>query len=924
MKTGSELFMPVERVAFAALALLLVLLVSSVSLQRSADNNYADAALAADRITRQIFEQIGVVTGITTSLSVLQQVASDVGGDELDVYAQGAFEASGIIASIGRYDRVVLEELDYFSAQMAERGVYRFEIKDLDAEGTRTLIGAREIYHPVVRVYPFSPRLSTLVGVDLSTSSTLGKALKAATAANLSALSSYPAGWPRSGDLVLVHPTYLGRYVPESSEERELQSNGGFFAELDLNQLLHSVAGAEPTLTLELQFIDPIQSSVQTLASVEAVAGGQKYLRTIFSGFRGHISPQIGLGALTLTMVAADGLSLAALEQAALHALLAVAAMMLIIVLVRARRLSDIRNAAIERSLAREKEIALITLEAIGDAVVTADSDGVISYVNPATETLLNMKSAQLVGEKVQTRIHFQAESLDDQAGQADSFSLDAAMQQPAQLKLPDLKVLDSTRQPVHVDSVLTPFGGTESVENGTVLVMRDVSTERELSRELEYRATHDTLTRLSNRYLFELRLGEMVTASIEQHEQHAICYIDLDQFKIVNDTCGHSAGDKLLVQVAAALKSNVRQDDIIARLGGDEFGLLIRHCDEDSAESIARRVHDLFQDFYYQDEEQLFAIRASIGFVFIAGQYSGVEEVLAAADLACYSAKDRGRNELHIYRPGCEQTSSRKGEMLLLPKLQNALRCDNFCLFVQPIAKIEADTLIEDQHYEILLRMVEDDGRLVTPFQLILAAERYDLMRDIDRWVIDRAFRSIAQLAAARDGVVPTFSINLSGQSTVDAELIGFIGGKLAQTGIDPRKLCFEVTETSAIANMQHAVGLLDFLHELGCTLALDDFGSGVSSFGYLKKLPVDYLKIDGQFVRDIENCDVNREMVRCIQRVAKLLEIETVAEFVENAGIVDQLRLLDIDYAQGYHISKPFAFEDLHTLSAQSSQAA
>ena len=317
-------------------------------------------------------------------------------------------------------------------------------------------------------------------------------------------------------------------------------------------------------------------------------------------------------------------------------------------------------------------------------------------------------------------------------------------------------------------------------------------------------------------------------------------------------------------------------------------------------------------------------SIRASIGHVSINAEYSDISDVLAAADIACYSAKDMGRNSLHVFRPECQETSERQGELAMLPKLQNALEIDKFVLFVQPIAQILPEGIDDTVKYEILLRMEDDDGSLLTPFRLISAAERYDLMKDIDRWVINRALIHIASLKNFFGVDLPMFSINISGQSAIDPEFGEYLLSKLQKTGVAPDKICIEITETSAMGDLTRAQRLLEFLHEIGCKVALDDFGAGECSFGYLKNLPVDYLKIDGQFVKDVDTCDVHKEMLRFSQRVANLLDIETVAEFVENESILACLREMGMNYAQGYHISKPFNITELHQLAVPVDKAA
>ena len=804
---------------------------------------------------------------------------------------------SASITTIGRFDRIRREEIDSFSDLMSERGIYNFKIKSLGADGAFAYSGSREFHNAVVSINPFTPASARLIGVDLSHDEALGDSIAEAMRSTQPVLIQHPTGWPKAADAILIMPTYAGRYTPESEQSRVSQTDGGYFFELSMKGLLtHS-----DTLSSEITYAGRTQSSAM------ATGHESRFFKKLFPGTRVELTPSIGSSKVEISIRSADGVSPTAITKALFWVLGFILLSLSVLALMANARKSENHRSSAQRSLESERKIALTTLEAINDSVFTVTANGEISYVNPAGEAMVGKNSDQLLGAGIAT-IPFDSSP----AGRACVHQIQSNLTEGESTVLSELELTTTNNNTIQVDCAFTPFTEDESSRGG-VLVMRDVGKERALTRKLEHLAMHDSLTGLVNRYYFELKLEELVEGASKRGECHGICYIDMDQFKIVNDTCGHGAGDKLLIQLANHLKEICRPMDVLARLGGDEFGVLIRDCGEAECESIARRIHDTFQSFYFISGEHKFAIRACIGFVVIDRTYGQVNDVLAAADIACYSAKDKGRNELHVFRAECEETSQRHGEMMMLPKLQNALAVDKFVLFVQPIAEILQEGFDSTTKYEILLRMQDDNGSLITPFRLISAAERYDLMKEIDRWVVNRAFHEVAALQTIYGDDLPMFSINLSGQSVMDSDLIGYILGKFNQTKAPCNKICFEITETSAMGDMTRAIALLEFLQGLGCKVALDDFGAGECSFGYLRSLPVDYLKVDGQFVKDVDTCEVHEEMLRFVHRVAKILDMKTVAEFVENESIMSCLRDMKFDYAQGYHISKPFHIDEL-----------
>ncbi|TDJ63276.1 MAG: EAL domain-containing protein [Proteobacteria bacterium] len=421
---------------------------------------------------------------------------------------------------------------------------------------------------------------------------------------------------------------------------------------------------------------------------------------------------------------------------------------------------------------------------------------------------------------------------------------------------------------------------------------------------DLSFQTTHDPLTGLVNRREFERRLEVALNVTRSELSEHALLYMDLDQFKVVNDTCGHTAGDEFLRQLGAELYRKVRKHDTLARLGGDEFGVLLEHCPAEQASRIANELLETIQDFRFVWEGKSFTLGVSIGLVPITGHSGSLSKILSTADAACYAAKDAGRNRIHVYRDDDSTLVRRHGEMQWVPRITEAIQEGRFHLYYQLIVPVSGEE--EGVHFEFLLRMEDEDNNIIPPRAFLHAAERYNLMLGLDRWVTKTAFQWL-QLHPEQVDHLKLCTINLSGHSLGDADFMQFIIKELKQSGIPPEKICFEVTETAAISNLMKAIRFMSILRDLGCRFSLDDFGSGMSSFAYLKNLPVDYLKIDGIFVKDIADDPIDYAMVKAINEMGHVMGKETVAEFVEKEAILWKLREIGVDYAQGYAIAKP-----------------
>lgn len=446
----------------------------------------------------------------------------------------------------------------------------------------------------------------------------------------------------------------------------------------------------------------------------------------------------------------------------------------------------------------------------------------------------------------------------------------------------------------------------------GAVLVLRDMTREQEFITRLSWQASHDYLTGLGNRREFEKRLRGSLKVLKRSRGENALLLLDLDQFKLINDTGGHAAGDHLLREVSALLKNVLRPGDLAARLGGDEFAVLLEDCDAARATTIAERFRGAIQHSTFIWNGRSYKTSVSIGLVTITASDTSVEDILRTADVACYLAKEKGRNRVQIYQFDDAEMLKRMKEMTWVQKLRDALEENRFCLYAQRIAALSFDQVGE--HIEILVRLRDEQGNFVPPGSFIPAAERFGLMPLVDRWVVSAAFASLTDLVTSSGAVqVATCAINLSGLSIGDPNFTGFVLDAFRAHAIRPSTICFEITETAAIANLDAAARFIQTFKKLGCRFALDDFGAGMSSFGYLKRLPVDYLKIDGSFVKDILIDPIDRAVVEMIVRMAKVTGKQTVAEFVETNEIMIELKAIGVDYGQGYAIGAPEQLCDL-----------
>jgi len=544
-----------------------------------------------------------------------------------------------------------------------------------------------------------------------------------------------------------------------------------------------------------------------------------------------------------------------------------------------------------------------VTLESIAEGVVTTDRNGNIDYVNSATEHLVGMNSADMLGRSFSSIVTLVDEAdrkvLDDPVTRSLESGKRVSIGRRA------LLISRASEAEFSVDLNASPIRDIAGQTVGAVVVLHDVTEIRGLTRQMSYQASHDPLTGLINRREFERRLEESLGGVRAGDAGHVLCYLDLDRFKAVNDTCGHMAGDSMLREVAGLIKDKVRDSDSVGRLGGDEFGMLLVGCPLDKARQIADDVVQAVRDYRFVWRDRIFTIGASIGLVEVGRETGSLEDLLSAADSACYIAKQHGRGRVHVYSARDEAVARHRGEIMWLQRLQSALRDNRFDLYVQPIVSATGRPMAGPA-MEVLLRMRDENGNQILPGEFLGAAERYQLMPHVDRWVVQTTLAALA-----RDTIrLPQHrccAINLSGQTLGDEQFLEFVVECLDRTGVAPGTVCFELSESSVVANLKQAHRFISVLHGMGCKFALDDFGSGIGSLANLKSLAIDYLKIDGSFIRSLCDDFANQALVSAMVKLGQSLNFKIIAEQVEDEESYDTVTRLGVDFVQGYIVGKP-----------------
>jgi len=862
--------------ALHALAVLAVLLAAAGTALRweLAKSEHA-FGLEAHNVSLQVARRLAEGRTLMSAVHGMYQGAGGLAGARFPSVVRRFVDAHPQVHWVGFAERIGAGEEPRFEKRLLEEGYIGLRVQPFPGSEAMPAAAWRL---PLYRLEPLTPRFARLLGVDLVTRAEWRAAAREAVDSGEVRATITRAPEMGLEGIVLLRAVYRGHVEPEDSLSRQQQLAGMLLVFLDSQALIAGLPHDGEGLWVRL----PDAGATRTTGAPGALPVA---------------TPDRSVHASVFPMAIAN-LKLPLEVRGAVHPNLAVVAVA--VLLAGLFCMSVLHGLRLQRTARREEELAFVqaqlaqvTLHCIGEAVVRLDTGGRVRYLNPVARSMSALGGDAAIGLPLEEVLRIESD------GMVTGATVSGLRERHAKVAL---HMPSGQRRALAC--TLSGIDDGHGHATGTVLILRDVTREDELSRELAYQASHDPLTDLPNRREFERRLARALAQAHDGTREHALFYVDLDQFKLVNDTCGHAAGDRMLRQIAGVLAAEVRDGDVLARLGGDEFGVLLDDCAVARALPIAERICQAVSRFRFIWDGRAFELGASIGVVGIDATAGTVDDVQRAADLACYAAKDTGRNRVHLYQREDRVISRNHREMQWHVEIKEALVQNRFVLHGQRIRPLHGTTRVGAMH-ELLLRMVDADGSLVPPMAFLPAAERYGLMTTLDRTVIEQAFGHVARLAAPGD----VYNINLSGQSLTDPGLGAFILDLAARAGIHAGHVCFEVTETSAISNLALAGQLMAQLRAQGFRFALDDFGAGLSSFGYLKQLPVDFIKIDGQFVREVTTDPVARAMVASIISVARVLELETVGEKVEDESVERCLRSMGVDYAQGFHVGRPRA---------------
>lgn len=862
----------------------------------------------SNTLLRGVGERVIELRGVIKSMLGMHYASDEFAGVDIDAFAEQLRNYSPFVHSLGMFTIVDGDLLAEFELQGAMFEQTRFQVHSYAATGERIPVSARSLHVPVISIDPLDQVGSEFLGVDLVNEPIIADSLQAAILSGRGILVPKPDRWPISGDALLLQPVYFADQPPEDEAQRRDLYAGGIWVAIDVPRMLGAlISETDEKIDLTVAALGGRPADLyhreatalppglnlgfgDAASSRSWVVGNSVLDMTVHAGLRsppGHVFSIIGATMLAcLTTLAITGF----FYQRRI---------------VQAERMRGLEAIALERQNAEH------TLDSISDAVISIDAATNVVHLNPTACRWFSFETDALLGRPLAEHLVMV------ERGEADGEALDLTSLitrlSPEGRLIVDIGLPETDRPDTTFQLTFSRMSGGADVAAGFTLVLQDVSKERELRAELEHRAHHDSLTGCYNRFYFERRLRELVAEAEHSERQHALSYIDLDQFKIVNDTCGHAAGDRLLVELTTAIKGHLRKQDLFARLGGDEFGILICDAGPESAYAVARKVFDHFQTAAFEHEGHIFPVRGSMGLVSISRNFCDLKEVMSAADNACYIAKAKGRNALIVYSEQDTAIQHQQDDMQWPPRLEKALVEDGFCLLVQPIEQLtEPACGSPTEYHEFLLRLVGADGELIQPERFMKSAERYDLIQDIDRWSIDHGLALISSAGRAVSAQ-SCYAFNLSGKTIASPALLEYVAERFRHYDLEPSRFWFEITESSVITHFAHARALMEGLRAMGCRVALDAFGAGLSSFAYLSKLPVDIVKIDGQFVRDVCSSESNLAMVRAMQQAARAMHLETVAECVESGPVLEQIRCLDIDYAQGARIGDPIPFESI-----------
>jgi len=878
---------------FSSILIWVILLVET----QSAESKFN---LEVHTVYSQLLHELNANKTVISALSGWQHSHILEYGSELRAFSKDILESYPQLASIYYMKRVTEKERPDFEARMREDGYATFQITQKSRNSIAQLDEKKTSYFPITFIEPFEPDTAGVLGYDALSDKEFAKAIREATESGKEVIAISPDFYRQGASLVIFKAVYKGKILPQDVESRHNQIKGVFVVSIlveDLKPFLLDMLNGSSTNISLLHNTEEMSPADDELL-FHPLSNESQFDLSMFPTFDTALDMSSAGQPIVLRVWRKAGFADYDFKLPVGIFLFYITVLILIRVSLKGDLKHSIAAEIAKDEIFKEKELAEVTLHSIVDGVITADINNNIDYMNEVAEKLTGWRSEESKNLALNKVFDIRAESQPKETSLIfDQSKLNSDVGELSESYF--LQRKDGTQYTIKISASRIRNRSGDIV--GTIIVFRNVTSERKMAQLMAHQARHDELTGLYNRREFEFQLKRSIECNEKNKLCDVLCYLDLDQFKLVNDTCGHIAGDKLLTQITHILKHNTRESDVLARLGGDEFGLIVKNCSIEKAFDIATVLHNAIKAFHFSWEGKVFSIGSSMGLVKISAEIGSITEVMSAADSACYMAKDKGRNRIYAHTMNDQELLSRHGEMQWVHKINDAFENQRFRLYRQVVEPLLDHS--NPRHYEVLIRMEDEFGKIIPPMAFIPAAERYNVMPAIDRWVIKQSFA----LMSEEQNAELIYNINLSGKSINEEGFLEFVIAEIRINDIPTKNICFEITETAAISNLNSAAEFINILKQHGCTFALDDFGSGLSSFSYLKNLPVDYLKIDGSFVKDLMDDAIDRAMVSSIAQVGRVMGIKTIAEFVENGAIKKQLTKMDVDYAQGYGVARP-----------------
>jgi len=868
----------------------------------------------SQRIFKDLSDNVSDINAVLSGFVALHNTMDIVDAEQFSHYAKEMFGSYKGIHAIKLLTKVENDYREAFVSQMRDSGFPTFNITDGNHADSAswTPSNGRSFYFPLTAIEPAVPETIIELGYDLYTNGKYRNAIDMAIDSGEAVSAHSIKLMNGASGYVVLKPVYAGRVMPLTAQERRSQTLYIVAVIVQAADMLANIA-INDGLNVEIyrNATDDIHGK-ESADSLIAAISEPSTSSFLFTEYHFHRTLQIDNQPLMLSIKSPIGLNAIRIKVVLIISMLWGAFLFLILFIVNTHyeRLKEREESL--NAWKWEKERADVTLHSLADAVITTNLHGVVEYMNPVAEKLTGWKIHDAKGRGIEDVFRLVNESNEIKISSPVIECIERGVLKQSDN---DLSLVHKNGEYNSVDYSIAPMYGSQNVVLGAVLVFQDVGSERMMQKLLTYQATHDDLTGLYNRREFERKMARAIERVFNYSEHYLLLYMDLDQFKVVNDTCGHVAGDLVLRQVTELLAPLIKEKETFARLGGDEFGVLLDGYTLEQAKALSKDILDAVRKYRFRWSNKVFEIGISIGIVDIDSGMQSISNIMSYADAACYMAKDMGGNNILVYQMDDDDYKVRKDQMKWVQKITQAFADRRFVLYAQQIVSLQGDT--ESEHYEILMRMIDDNGEIIEPQEYIIAAERFRTMKDIDRWVIRNAFISIQKyvekMKLNSSLVKRNYAINLSGQTVGSQSAIEYVKSLLQEFPEIIQYVIFEITETAAISNVSSAKRFIEELKSMGVKFSLDDFGTGVSSFNYLKNLNVDYLKIDGGFVREIIADSVDYAMVKSISHIGNVMGIKTIAEHAESDEICEKLKEMGVDYAQGYCLHEPESLENL-----------